>query len=176
MMGSRGSFVSSGSESFYCPVPSIKRPKDATGAGDLYASGFLFGWLSGYSIEQCARLGTLAGAEIVCVDGAELSKQKFDDIRREVNSQTQQHSSSRRIIQVANCSTEQSHKIYQQHRRRQRSKSQRIVSRSSTVNPNACNSSSPITSIYPNPYHHHKRRSRRAASLNRKREAGPEIF
>ena len=33
---------------------------DTTGAGDLYASGFLYGYTNGRCLEDCARLGSLA--------------------------------------------------------------------------------------------------------------------
>ena len=33
---------------------------DTTGAGDLYASGFLSGYTQGSDLETCARLGSLA--------------------------------------------------------------------------------------------------------------------
>jgi sugar/nucleoside kinase (ribokinase family) len=43
---------------------------DTTGAGDLYASGFLYGLTRGMDPEQCARLGGLAAAEVISHVGA----------------------------------------------------------------------------------------------------------
>ena len=44
------------------PVPHIV---DTTGAGDLYAAGFLFGLTAARSLEECALLGGLAASEII---------------------------------------------------------------------------------------------------------------
>ena len=43
---------------------------DTTGAGDLWASGFLFGLTQGLSLENAARLGCKVGSEVVQVMGA----------------------------------------------------------------------------------------------------------
>ncbi len=43
---------------------------DTTGAGDLYASGFLFGFTHGRELAECARLGSLAAAEVISHVGA----------------------------------------------------------------------------------------------------------
>ncbi|MCJ9429787.1 adenosine kinase [Kordiimonas marina] len=43
---------------------------DTTGAGDLYAAGFLYGYTNGYDLEACARLGSLAAAEVISHLGA----------------------------------------------------------------------------------------------------------
>jgi sugar/nucleoside kinase (ribokinase family) len=43
---------------------------DTTGAGDLYAAGFLFGLASGQSLETAGRLGSLAAAEVITHLGA----------------------------------------------------------------------------------------------------------
>ena len=43
---------------------------DTTGAGDLYAAGFLFGVAAGKDLETAGRLGSLAAAEIISHIGA----------------------------------------------------------------------------------------------------------
>lgn len=43
---------------------------DTTGAGDLYAAGFLYGWATGRDLETCARLGGIAAAEVISHLGA----------------------------------------------------------------------------------------------------------
>jgi len=58
--------------------------EDTTGAGDLYAAGFLYGYTNGHSMEECAQLGGLAAAEVISHLGArpevsllELKQQKL---------------------------------------------------------------------------------------------------
>ncbi|HVR39442.1 MAG TPA: adenosine kinase [Thermoanaerobaculia bacterium] len=46
------------------------RVVDTTGAGDLYASGFLYGFTQGRPLPECARLGGIAAAEIISQFGA----------------------------------------------------------------------------------------------------------
>lgn len=48
----------------------IERVVDTTGAGDLYAAGFLHGFARGASMETCGRLGALAASEIISHVGA----------------------------------------------------------------------------------------------------------
>jgi sugar/nucleoside kinase (ribokinase family) len=43
---------------------------DATGAGDLFAAGFLYGLTQGLPVEACGRLGSLAAAEVISHIGA----------------------------------------------------------------------------------------------------------
>lgn len=43
---------------------------DTTGAGDLYAAGFLYGLTHGLSLHECGRLGSLAAAEAIAHFGA----------------------------------------------------------------------------------------------------------
>ena len=38
---------------------------DTTGAGDLFASGFLHGLTTGRSLADCGRLGSIAAAEVI---------------------------------------------------------------------------------------------------------------
>lgn len=46
------------------PKP-IRELVDTTGAGDLYASGFLYGYTRGYSLERCGEIASLAAADII---------------------------------------------------------------------------------------------------------------
>lgn len=43
---------------------------DTTGAGDLYAAGFLFGWTRGATAAQCGKLGAVAAGEVISHVGA----------------------------------------------------------------------------------------------------------
>lgn len=52
------------------PVFPVERVVDATGAGDLFAAGFLFGLTSGREARDSLRLGALAAAEIISHVGA----------------------------------------------------------------------------------------------------------
>ncbi len=54
------------------PVPAfpVKQVLDTTGAGDLFAAGFLFGTVRGFDHAQCGRLGALAAAEVIQQIGA----------------------------------------------------------------------------------------------------------
>lgn len=52
-------------------------PLDTTGAGDLFASGFLYGYLKGYSLFTCALIGNRLGSAVVEVIGAELPEEHW---------------------------------------------------------------------------------------------------
>jgi sugar/nucleoside kinase (ribokinase family) len=66
----RGSVVITRDEVLAVPAFPVDRIVDATGAGDLFAAGFLAGFTKGKSLETCARLGALAAAEIIQHIGA----------------------------------------------------------------------------------------------------------
>jgi sugar/nucleoside kinase (ribokinase family) len=60
-----GSVVVKGEETFEVKALEIGQLVDTTGAGDLYAAGFLFGYTSGRSLEDCGRLGSLAAGLVI---------------------------------------------------------------------------------------------------------------
>ena len=69
-MGARGSLVRKGTETIVVDACKVDRVVDTTGAGDLYAAGFLYGLINGRSIGTCAIIGGLAAAEIIGHYGA----------------------------------------------------------------------------------------------------------
>ena len=58
-----------GAEKVHVPVKRVV-PVDATGAGDLFASGFLYGLSTGRSLEISGRMGCVAAAEVISHFGA----------------------------------------------------------------------------------------------------------
>ena len=67
--GGNGVHILSGGERWHVPaVPT--EIVDATGAGDLFAGGFLWGVAEGYELETCGKMGNIAGAEIISHIGA----------------------------------------------------------------------------------------------------------
>jgi sugar/nucleoside kinase (ribokinase family) len=68
--GPRGSVVVRGDEVHVVDAAPIGRMVDTTGAGDLYAAGFLRGLTMGFDLPACGRLGSLCAAEIIQQYGA----------------------------------------------------------------------------------------------------------
>jgi sugar/nucleoside kinase (ribokinase family) len=66
----RGSVVVNGDEQHVIDAQPVDAVVDTTGAGDLYASGFLFGLSRGMDLATCGRLGSLAAAEVISHVGA----------------------------------------------------------------------------------------------------------
>ena len=66
----KGSVVVTPDEVIEIPVVPVAELVDTTGAGDLYASGFLHGFSRGADLEVCGRLGSLAAAEVISHLGA----------------------------------------------------------------------------------------------------------
>jgi len=66
----KGSVVIKGSETHEVPAAPVAKVVDTTGAGDLYASGFLYGFTRSKPLAECARLGGIAAAEIISHVGA----------------------------------------------------------------------------------------------------------
>ncbi len=72
--GALGSVILSNGRQISIPVAPVAHVIDSTGAGDLYAAGFLYGYSQGATLEQAGRLGSLAAAEIIIQIGARPAK------------------------------------------------------------------------------------------------------
>ncbi len=68
--GPKGSMIIKGDETAAAPAFPIETVVDTTGAGDLYAAGFLYGLSNGADIEVCGKLGALAAGEVISHIGA----------------------------------------------------------------------------------------------------------
>ena len=61
----KGSVVLSGNDSWEIPPYRLGELVDTTGAGDLYAAGFLHGYTRSESLERCGQLGSLCAGQVV---------------------------------------------------------------------------------------------------------------
>ncbi len=68
--GEHGAVALQGGEYAEVPAEPIERVVDTTGAGDLFAAGFLFGHVRGASLADCLTMGAVAAAEIISHYGA----------------------------------------------------------------------------------------------------------
>ena len=82
-VGKEGSYIKSG-DAFYRVEVRTSNCIDTTGAGDLYASGFLYGLSHGFPLDVCGKIGALVSGNIVEVVGAKLDDERWENIRREI--------------------------------------------------------------------------------------------
>jgi sugar/nucleoside kinase (ribokinase family) len=68
--GADGSIVVTKDEVIELPAAAVTKVVDTTGAGDLYAAGFLFALTRRAALRECGRLGSLAASEIISHFGA----------------------------------------------------------------------------------------------------------
>ena len=68
--GASGSVIITVDGVISVPAEDVERVLDTTGAGDLFASGFLYGYTNGKALEECGRLGSIAAAEVISHVGA----------------------------------------------------------------------------------------------------------
>jgi sugar/nucleoside kinase (ribokinase family) len=80
-VGKRGSYVQQSNERYHIGAITTSCT-DSTGAGDLYAGGFLHALSDGFDIRRCGEIGTIAAGRIVEVVGTKLSEDTWDEIRR----------------------------------------------------------------------------------------------
>jgi sugar/nucleoside kinase (ribokinase family) len=81
-VGPRGSHISHDSKRVDIKSMGDGTALDTTGAGDLWAAGFLFGLVNGYSLEKCGQLGSACGYEVCQVVGAVIPDEGWDRIKK----------------------------------------------------------------------------------------------
>jgi len=68
--GEHGAVAIAGGERAQAPAEPVERVVDTTGAGDLFAAGFLFGHVRGRPLAECLRTGAICASEVISHFGA----------------------------------------------------------------------------------------------------------
>jgi sugar/nucleoside kinase (ribokinase family) len=72
--GSKGSIILTPEERIQVEAIWVNELVDTTGAGDLYAAGFLYGYVNGMELSECGRLGSACASDIITHLGARAQK------------------------------------------------------------------------------------------------------
>ena len=83
-MGAKGSLIQRGQEYHEVGADPVLRCVDATGAGDLYASGFLYGMYNNYPLNICGEIGNLLAGEIIQQIGPKIPLDVWPRIKDEI--------------------------------------------------------------------------------------------
>lgn len=81
-VGERGSFIACGNQIVPIQPKTGAAVIDTTGAGDLWAAGFLYGLVNGYALERCGDLGSACGYEVCQVVGANIPETGWEKIKK----------------------------------------------------------------------------------------------
>jgi sugar/nucleoside kinase (ribokinase family) len=82
-IGKNGSLIKQGNDVYSVGAISAK-VVDTTGAGDLYAAGFLYGLTKGLSLAQCGHIGALLAGKVIEGIGAKIDANLWDGIKKGV--------------------------------------------------------------------------------------------
>jgi sugar/nucleoside kinase (ribokinase family) len=80
--GKRGAIIKVDGKKYQIPISGSGEALDTTGAGDLWAAGFLTGLVSGFTVEKCGALAAACGGEVCRVIGAHIPDDGWDRIRK----------------------------------------------------------------------------------------------
>ncbi len=81
-VGVRGSYISFKGQTCQIGIQGSGKAIDTTGAGDLWASGFLYGLVNGLPVEKCGNIGAACGYEVCQVIGAHIPADGWERIKR----------------------------------------------------------------------------------------------
>jgi len=82
-IGAKGALAASGDAVVHVPATNIK-PVDTTGAGDNFAAGVLFGYSSGASLLQSAKIGSLLSSYVIRTVGPQIPADCWREIKLNV--------------------------------------------------------------------------------------------
>ena len=78
-VGSKGSMIKHGNEKVTVGCNKVN-VIDTTGAGDMYAAGFMAGLINGYDLQKSGELGTCLAGNVIQVMGAKLNDNQWEKI------------------------------------------------------------------------------------------------
>lgn len=78
-VGAKGSYIKQANTLFHIPAEKVK-PIDTTGAGDIYAAGFLYGYANNLPLNRCAEIGTLCAGHVIEEIGAKITPERWQKI------------------------------------------------------------------------------------------------
>ncbi|NDV68987.1 adenosine kinase [Dysgonomonas sp. 25] len=81
--GANGSWAQRGKEKVFIPAREVDCV-DTTGAGDLYASGFMYGLIHDLSLEKCGLIGALLAENVIQVIGPKITEQQWAAIKPKI--------------------------------------------------------------------------------------------
>lgn len=84
-LGAKGSMIKCGDEISEVGVIEAKSI-DTTGAGDLYAAGFLYGMIKKLDIETCGKIGAITSGHVIQVIGPKITNDTWKKIKDEIES------------------------------------------------------------------------------------------
>ena len=82
-VGAKGAFVQRGNEVITIP-PMKADVVDTTGAGDMWAAGFLAGLVKGEPLQKCGMMGAIVAKNIIEVMGAKMDDERWNDIHKAI--------------------------------------------------------------------------------------------
>lgn len=81
--GKAGSLIKHNNEVFRVDAI-LANSIDTTGAGDLYASGFLYGLINGFSLDKCGKVGSITSGNVVQIIGPKIMPTQWKTIKDEI--------------------------------------------------------------------------------------------
>ncbi|MCC7318068.1 MAG: adenosine kinase, partial [Bacteroidales bacterium] len=57
---------------------------DTTGAGDLFAAGFLYGYLQGFDLDKSGKIGSILAGNVVEVIGPKMDAARWQSIKAQI--------------------------------------------------------------------------------------------
>ncbi len=82
-IGARGSLIKHKGETIRIEE-TLRNKIDTTGAGDMYAGGFLAGLCKGEEVRKCGKLGSILAGNVIEIMGTKMSEERWKKIGEEI--------------------------------------------------------------------------------------------